>query len=163
MHFMPRRTFLHRTAALLGGGSVPSARAPAAGGKGRRPTETDIIGPFYRFGAPLQTRLAGPNEPGDRLILTGTGCSARTAGAPVPGALIEVWQASHAGMYDTAKPGNFTEGGALHLRGMLYTEDERGQDDTRHDRAGALSDSPEPARAREGRGARRDRRTFTSE
>jgi catechol 1,2-dioxygenase len=123
MHAMPRRAFLHRAAALLGGALAVNA-APAAG-QDCRPTETDIIGPFYRFGAPFQTRLAPPNEPGDRLVLTGTVLSADCR-TPVPGALIEVWQANHAGVYDTAKPGNFTEGGAFHLRGMLYTN-ERGQ------------------------------------
>ncbi|WP_276319571.1 hypothetical protein [Crenobacter cavernae] len=48
---------------------------------------------------------------------------------PLPGALIEVWQANHAGLYDTNKPGNFTEATTFHLRGMLYTN-EKGQYET---------------------------------
>jgi len=45
---------------------------------------------------------------------------------PLPGALIEVWQANTQGLYDTSKPGNFTELTKFHLRGMMYTN-EKGQ------------------------------------
>jgi catechol 1,2-dioxygenase len=118
-----RRTFLHRSAVLLGG-ALLSGPAFAAN-RDCRPTESDILGPFYRFGAPFQTPLAGPDEPGDRLMLTGTVFSSDCQ-TPLSGALIEVWQANKAGLYDTNKPGNFTEVSAFHLRGMLYTN-EKGQ------------------------------------
>ena len=118
-----RRTFLHRSVVLLGG-ALLSGPAYAAN-RDCRPTESDIVGPFYRFGAPFQTRLAGPDEPGDRLILTGTVFSSDCQ-TPLSGALIEVWQANKAGLYDTNKPGNFAEVSAFHLRGMLYTN-EKGQ------------------------------------
>jgi len=113
-----RRTFLHRGAVMLGGALL--AGPAFAAKRDCRPTESDILGPFYRFGAPFRTRLAGPDEPGNRLILTGTvfGSDCRT---PLPGALVEVWQANNAGQYDTNKPGNFTEASTFHLRGMLYT------------------------------------------
>ena len=119
-----RRSFCQRGAMLLGGALLaePSAAADAtaAAAQGCRSTEPDVLGPFYRFGAPFQSKLAGPDEPGDRLILTGTVFSSdcRTS---LPGALIEVWQANSAGQYDTNKPGNFTEASTFHLRGMLYT------------------------------------------
>jgi catechol 1,2-dioxygenase len=118
-----RRTFLHRSVVLLGG-ALLSGPAYAAN-RDCRPTESDIVGPFYRFGAPFQMRLAGPDEPGDRLILTGTVFSSDCQ-TPLSGALIEVWQANKAGLYDTNKPGNFAEVSAFHLRGMLYTN-EKGQ------------------------------------
>src|SRR5262245_8843851 len=38
----------------------------------RRKTSKTVLGPFYRFGAPFQTKLAGPNEPGERLFVNGT-------------------------------------------------------------------------------------------
>ena len=44
----------------------------------------------------------------------------------LPGTLIEVWQANDAGLYDTTKPGNFTEATTFHLRGLLYTN-QKGQ------------------------------------
>ena len=36
--------------------------------------------------------------------------------------LIEIWQANKAGLYDTDKPGNFTEHVDFHLRGMMLTD-----------------------------------------
>jgi catechol 1,2-dioxygenase len=118
-----RRTFLHRSAVMLGGAL---AAGPAfAASRSCRITESDIIGPFYRFGAPFRARLAGPDEPGDRLVLTGTVFSTDCR-TPLPGTLIEVWQANEGGLYDTNKPGNFTEPTSFHLRGMLQTN-EKGQ------------------------------------
>jgi catechol 1,2-dioxygenase len=118
-----RRTFLYRGAVLLGG-TLLGGPALAAG-QGCRRTESEILGPFYRFGAPFRSRLAGPEEPGDRLVLTGTVLSSDCR-TPLTGALIEVWQANHAGVYDTNKPGNFTDATTFQLRGMLYTN-EKGQ------------------------------------
>ena len=108
---------------ILGGVLLPG---PAFAAKhGCRTTESEVLGPFYRFSAPFRSRLAGPDEPGDRLVLTGTVFSSDCR-TPLRGALIEVWQANHAGLYDTNKPGNFTEATTFHLRGMLYTN-EKGQ------------------------------------
>src|SRR5262245_49289770 len=120
---LSRRTFLQGSAMTLGGALL--ATPAFAASQECRPTEPDILGPFYRFGAPFQSKLAGPDEPGDRLTITGTVFSADCQ-TPVPGALIEIWQANSAGLYDTQKPGNFTETTAFHLRGMLYTN-EKGQ------------------------------------
>lgn len=117
-----RRAWLRGVAAL--GGAFVAGRALAAS-RECRPTEAEILGPFYRFGAPFRSRLAGPGESGERLVVAGTVLSSDCR-TPVPGALIEMWQADHAGKYDTSKPGNFTEVTSFHLRGMLYTN-ERGQ------------------------------------
>jgi len=115
-----RRTFLHASAVLLGGALSPGPVRAAE--RLCRITESDILGPFYRFGAPVRARLAGPDEPGDRLVVTGTVYSSDCR-TPLPGALIEVWQANHGGLYDTDKPGNFTEATSFHLRGMLQATD----------------------------------------
>ena len=117
---MSRRMFLHRSARVLGGAflAVPAT----ATAQDCRPTESDIVGPFYRFGAPAQTKLAGPDEPGDRLIVSGKVYSSDCR-TPLPQALIEVWQATQAGLYDTTKPGNFTELTTFHLRGLLLTNE----------------------------------------
>ena len=110
---------LQGMASLLGCAVTPSALAATA--KSCKLTERDIIGPFYRFGAPFQTKLAGPNEPGERLIISGkvysSDCRSR-----LPNTLIEIWQANKAGLYDTDKPGNFTERGDYHLRAMMLTD-----------------------------------------
>jgi catechol 1,2-dioxygenase len=121
-HVISRRTWLRGIASL---GGVLTAGHTLAEAQGCRPTEADIIGPFYRFGAPFRSRLAEAGESGERIVVTGTVLSADCR-TPVPGALIEVWQANHAGVYDTSKPGNFTEVTSFHMRGMMYTND-RGQ------------------------------------
>lgn len=116
---LPRRAFLQGSAALLGVALLPEALAAAT--KSCRSTPHDIIGPFYRFGAPFQTQLLAPEEPGQRLVVAGTVYSSdcRTR---LPNTLIEVWQANDAGVYDTDKPGNFTERIAFRLRGMMLTD-----------------------------------------
>ena len=114
---LPRRMVLQGLASLLGCAATPGA----ALAKSCRLTERDIIGPFYRFGAPFQTRLAGPDEPGERLIISGTVYSSDCR-SRLPNALIEVWQANQSGVYDTAKPGDFAERVDFHLRGMMLTD-----------------------------------------
>jgi catechol 1,2-dioxygenase len=117
----PSRRTLLRSGLMLGGALLTGRVAAAA--DACRPTEADIVGPYYRFGAPFRSRLAGADEPGERLVVTGTVLS-EDCRTPVPGALIEIWQADHAGVYDTSKPGNFTEVTSFHLRGMLYTNEQ---------------------------------------
>ena len=124
---IPQRLPAITRRALLGGAAALGGAL--LGGHGRlaaadcRPTESDILGPFYRFGAPFRARLVDASEPGDRLIVSGTVLSTDCR-TPVPGALVEVWQANHAGAYDTNLPGNFTEVTTFHLRGMLYTNEQ---------------------------------------
>lgn len=122
-HRMPRgaisrRRFLGGGAVLLGGGLLSGSTLAQ---QLCALTQGDILGPYYRFGAPFQSRLVGPEEPGERLMITGTLFSSDCR-TPVPGALMEIWQANSAGLYDTQKPGNFTDKGDFHLRGMLYTD-----------------------------------------
>lgn len=114
---LTRRRFLYGSA-LLGGGLLA---APALAGQVCRPTAGDILGPYYRFAAPFLAQLAGPNEAGERLVVSGTVLSADCR-TPLANALVEVWQANSAGQYDTQTPGNFTDKGHFHLRGMLYTD-----------------------------------------
>ena len=116
---LPRRMVLQAIASSLGCAFTPNALAAAA--KSCQLTERDIIGPFYRFGAPFQTKLAGPNEPGERLVISGTTYSSDCR-SRLPNTLIEIWQANKAGLYDTVKPGNFTEHVDFHLRGMMLTD-----------------------------------------
>ena len=119
---LSRRSFWQGAAAAFGGAFVAPGIATA---QECGLTPSDILGPFYRFGAPFQAKLASAGEPGEKLLVSGTVYSAdcRTA---LPRALIEVWQANSTGQYDTNTPGNFTEPTSFHLRGMLST-DERGR------------------------------------
>jgi protocatechuate 3,4-dioxygenase beta subunit len=64
------------------------------------PTPADTEGPFYKAGAPTRASLLEPDARGERLVLDG-----RVLGAdckPVPGALLDFWQADDRGEYDNA-------------------------------------------------------------
>lgn len=118
-----RRSFLQKSSVVLG--STLIASPALASSKTCHPTSQDIVGPFYRFGAPFKAKLAGPDEPGERIILKGT-VYAADCKTPLPGALIEFWQANSKGEYDINKPGNFTDTSTFNLRTKLYTN-EKGQ------------------------------------
>ncbi len=69
------------------------------------PTTLDYYGqgPFYTANAPHVTngQLAGPSEPGTRLILSGQ-VKTLDCSAVVPGTVIEIWHANDAGAYDNS-------------------------------------------------------------
>jgi catechol 1,2-dioxygenase len=118
-----RRMFLRRSGAVLGGALLTGPAFSAT--QACRPTAAQVLGPFYRFGAPFQAQLARAGEPGERLVLTSTVYSSDCR-TPLARTLIDVWQANSAGVYDTDEPGNFTKAEKFNLRGMLYTN-EKGQ------------------------------------
>jgi catechol 1,2-dioxygenase len=86
-----------------------------------RPTPADVLGPFYRAGAAGRSKLTDPGEPGEVLVVSGTvyGPDCRT---PLPGALLDVWQADHAGQYDISQPAGLDERENFRLRGRLLTD-----------------------------------------
>lgn len=60
-----------------------------------QPTQEDEMGPFYRSGAPLRSKI------GAGYLLTGTVKSADDC-TPIPSPLIELWQTGPDGRYDDA-------------------------------------------------------------
>ncbi len=75
---------------------------------GQTPSQT--VGPFFAYGLVPEAygwpgvaggRIAGDGVPGTRIRLTGRVFDG--AGAPVPDALVEVWQADADGNYPTAE------------------------------------------------------------
>jgi protocatechuate 3,4-dioxygenase alpha subunit len=62
-------------------------------------TPFQTIGPFFHFALPYRggETLAGQRTPGDRIVVEGTVRDG--AGAPVPEALVEIWQADASGVY----------------------------------------------------------------
>ena len=115
-----RRQFLRRTALTLGAAAVGLPVLAAA--RECRLTEQEILGPMYNYGAPsFQVKLADDDEPGQKLMLRGTVYSADCR-TPLPGTLIEIWQADDKGFYDKKRPGDFTEPPPYHLRGMLKAD-----------------------------------------
>lgn len=75
------------------------------------PPISSILGPAYRKGAPMRTRLCGPDEPGSPLAMSGTIVDAATC-SPLPGVLLDVWQVDARGEYDM-------DSAAFHLRGKM--------------------------------------------
>jgi protocatechuate 3,4-dioxygenase beta subunit len=74
-------------------------------------TEDNILGPFYRRGAPLRTEFGGEGEP---LVVSGRVRGAGLACGALDGALVDVWHADADGAYDNDSP-------AFEHRGRLRT------------------------------------------
>ena len=80
-------------------------------------TEATVLGPFYVTGAPSRAtgEQIGRPEDGDPTLVTGL--VADTAGRPLPGATLDVWQSSANGLYDTQDP----DQPSFNLRGVFGT------------------------------------------
>lgn len=66
---------------------------------GNDPTTTDILGPFYRPGAPFKTDLIQSGTKGETLHFGGT-VFGKDGKTPVNGALVEIWHCNEDGVYD---------------------------------------------------------------
>lgn len=89
------------------------APTPECGDDDDDPTPAQTEGPYYTPNTPQRASLLEPGMVGTRLILTGQVLS--TACTPVARALIDIWQADHAGQYDNV---------GFRLRGHLFTDDQ---------------------------------------
>lgn len=83
-------------------------------------TENNVEGPFYSPGAPvLEAPYVLPKRAeldGEKLVFSGTVRS--TNGTPLPGAVLDVWQANGSGEYSNFMPGV----PEFNLRGQLETD-----------------------------------------
>ena len=117
---LDRRQFI-RSGSLLTLGSLLLPRElfsrPTPAGGACEPTSDDILGPYYLAGSPVTTLVAQPDEPGDRLFISGMVLSSDCV-TPVPGTTIEVWQANDDAVYDTSQ--------AFNLR-ATFSSDANGQ------------------------------------
>ena len=64
----------------------------------RKPTPSEVLGPFFKKGAPNEAILRKPGAPGFPLRVSGKVYNTR--GDSVPGAQVDLWQADHEGRYD---------------------------------------------------------------
>jgi protocatechuate 3,4-dioxygenase beta subunit len=71
------------------------SHAAAAGPTNCKPTQPDMLGPFYEPGAPVRTRV------GSGYVLSGAVLAAEEC-KPIPNARIEFWLANSRGDYDDA-------------------------------------------------------------
>ena len=63
-----------------------------------KPTSTEVLGPFFRKGAPNNATMRVSDEPGFPLRVNGK--VSNTRGQKVQGVRIDMWQADHVGLYD---------------------------------------------------------------
>lgn len=92
------------------------ARSRAAGA-----TETSLLGPFFREGAPEVPpggSLARPGAGGKEILLFGRVTDA--GGAPIPGAVLDLWQTDAEGLYDLQGE----DPSAVDMRGRLRCDAE---------------------------------------
>ena len=111
---MERRTFIKKSSLMAI--SVSAFGAIHWNGKsfiGDSPTTTDILGPFYRPGAPMRGDLVPPNSKGIPMNLSGT-IFKQDGKTPLDNALIEIWQCDENEHYDNASDSYL-------LRGALKT------------------------------------------
>ena len=86
-------------------------------------TQSTVLGPFHMTRSPVRALgdtidLVGESEP---CVVTGRVVG--TGGDPLPGAVLDVWQANDPGAYDVQEPGKQPDGNG---RG-LFTADEQGR------------------------------------
>jgi protocatechuate 3,4-dioxygenase beta subunit len=86
---------------LLGASTAPPSLSPADCSAGITPGQTE--GPYFKPGSPGRASLLDAGTAGTRVTLTGwvvtKGCR------PVPGAVLDFWQADDAGRYDNSDYG----------------------------------------------------------
>tara|TARA_B110000014_G_C19933159_1_gene482770 strand:- start:9 stop:809 length:801 start_codon:yes stop_codon:yes gene_type:complete len=86
-------------------------------------TTEDILGPYFFEGAPLRTVIAHPDEPGQRLFISGR-ILQNDCESPISGAMLEVWHPNDAGCYSivedcpTGNPAN----DYYNLRGKMFSD-----------------------------------------
>jgi protocatechuate 3,4-dioxygenase beta subunit len=89
------------------------AAQPASTCTGRKPTRSEIEGPYFKPGSPERASLLESGITGRKLVLTGS--VSTTSCQPVPRTLLDFWQANADGQYDNA---------GFRLRGHQFTDTE---------------------------------------
>ena len=85
-------------------------------------TTDDILGPYFVEDAPIRTLIAHPDEPGQRLFVSGR-ILQNDCETPISGAMLEVWHANDAGCYSInleCNTGN-PENDEYNLRGKMFS------------------------------------------
>lgn len=97
---MKRRTFIQKSS--MTAMSISAFGTIHWNGKiftGDGPTTTDILGPFYRPGAPIRSNIVPENSKGKPLTLKGT-LYKNDNKTPLKNALVEIWQCDENEQYD---------------------------------------------------------------
>lgn len=89
-------------------------------------TPSQTVGPFFHYAlVPFDTAgvVAGEDTPGERIVIEGRVLDG--AGAPVPDAMIETWQADADGRYDHPEDGRADERGPSGFKGAARVPTDR--------------------------------------
>ena len=86
-------------------------------------TTDDMMGPYYFEGAPIRTIIAHPDEPGQRLFISGR-ILQNECESPISGAMLEIWHPNDAGCYsivEDCSTGNPTND-YYNIRGKMFSD-----------------------------------------
>jgi catechol 1,2-dioxygenase len=112
---MQRREFIKDSGIFaVGVGMFGSIKWDGSRYIGNAPTTTDILGPFYRPGAPVRVDINPSNFLGEKLHLTGT-IYKEDQKTPFKNCLVEVWQCDGNQVYDNTS-GDYLYRGAQKTR-----------------------------------------------
>jgi catechol 1,2-dioxygenase len=100
---------------------VPAPVAP----KDLRPTEDNILGPFYRKGAPFRAKITPPLIEGTVMLIAGRVWGVDTR-KPLAGCVLDVWQADHHGRYDNDDESKPPKPDVFANRARLITDENGG-------------------------------------
>lgn len=96
---------------------------PVAGASGKwAATEDNILGPYFRPGAPYRAKITPPLEPGTVLLVQGRVWALDTR-KPLAGALLDIWQANAQGRYDNDDPSKPPAPRVFSNRARLLTDE----------------------------------------
>lgn len=99
---MQRRTFIKNSSlTVLSISAFGSLNWNGKSFEGDTPTTTDILGPFYRPGAPLRSNLVLPYAKGTPIVLKGS-IFKENGKTPINNALVEIWHCDENEVYDNA-------------------------------------------------------------
>jgi catechol 1,2-dioxygenase len=99
---MQRRTFIKNSSlTVLSISAFGSLNWNGKSFEGDTPTTTDILGPFYRPGAPLKSNLVLPYAKGTPIVLKGS-IFKENGKTPINNALVEIWHCDENEVYDNA-------------------------------------------------------------
>jgi catechol 1,2-dioxygenase len=91
----------------------------------RPPTESDVLGPYFRPSPPYRAKVTPPHEPGVAMIITGRVWGFDTR-RPLPGTIIDIWQADSEGHYDNEDPQHPPPSNSYKNRVRLTTDEKGG-------------------------------------
>lgn len=86
------------------------------------PTEDNILGPFYREGAPYRAKITPPLEAGTVLLIRGRVWGYDTR-KPLAHATLDIWQANASGRYDNDDPSQPPAKDVFKNRARLITDE----------------------------------------